>query len=60
MKITWIINGKVQLVLTPSNEREKQLLQELSQTPVDMQMFDKLQTGPDSHVDAVVITTKTN
>lgn len=60
MKCTWIINGKLQLVLTPSNEREKQLLQELAQTQVDMQIFDRLQTGTESHIDAVIITTKTN
>ena len=60
MKATWVINGKVQLILTPSNEREKALLEELCQAPVDMHMHDKLQTGQDSHINAVVITTKTS
>ncbi len=58
MKITWVLNGKLQLILTPSDEREVGLLKELAQGPVDIQTFEKLQTGTDSHNDAVVIMPK--
>lgn len=57
MKNNFIINGRIQLVLVPSNDREKELLKELCQQPVDMQMFTKLQVGVDSFTDAVIITT---
>ena len=60
MKVTWILNGKLQLILTPSNDIDKQLLQELAKTPVEIQMFDVLQTGTDSHADTVIITKKTS
>lgn len=58
MKVTWILNGKLQLILTPSDEREVGLLKELAKTPVEVQVFEKLQTGTDSHADAMVIMPK--
>ena len=58
MTVTWIINGKLQLILTPSDDREKNMLAELGQGPVEMQIFPKIQTGTDSHNDAAVITAK--
>jgi len=57
MKTNFIINGKIQLVLVPSNDLEKELLKELCQQPVDMQMFTKLQVGLDSFADAIIVTT---
>lgn len=56
MKATFIKNGKLQLILTPSDEVEKILLTQLSQTPVEMQQFSTLQVGTDSVNDAVVLT----
>lgn len=59
MKVTWIINGKLQLILTPSDAKEEALLRELAQAPVEIQIRDTLQTGLDSHNNAAVITPKT-
>ena len=59
MKTTWVVNGKLQLILTPSNDRERDMLKELAQGPVDIQVFEKMQTGTDSHNDAAVIMPKT-
>ncbi len=58
MKCTWVVSGKLQLILTPSDEREESLLKELAQDAVEIQVFEKLQSGLDSHSNAAVISKK--
>ena len=58
LKSTWLVNGKIQLVLTPTNEREKSLLEELTKGPVEITMHDRLQIGQEAAADSLVISTK--
>lgn len=55
MKAHWIKNGKIQLILTPSDEIEVALFKQLTQTPVEISMHEVLQLGVESVNDAVVI-----
>ena len=60
MKASFIVNGRLQLILSPSSEIEKELLRQLSQNPIGIQIYEKIQTGLDSHMNAVVITNETD
>lgn len=56
MQCTFIVNGKLQLVITPSNNLEKEMLQELFKQETTGTMQEKLQIGDKALVDSVVIT----
>jgi hypothetical protein len=56
MKHVWIRNGKLQLVLVPTDPVEISLFEELSQAPVDMTHHRTLQVGLEAVNDCVVIT----
>lgn len=56
MKATWIRNGKLQLVLIPSDEIEVAMFKELSKQPVEISQHGVLQVGLEAVNDCVVIS----
>lgn len=54
----FIANGKLQLVLIPSTEIEKLMLEQLCQGPIEVQIHPTLQVGDKQCVNAAVITPK--
>lgn len=55
MKAILVKNGKLQLILAPSDEVDKILLTQLSKTPVEMHKHSTLQVGTENVTDAIVI-----
>ncbi len=55
MKTQWIVNGKIQLIISPTNDMEKELLEKLATTPVEITLHKTLQVGEESVNDSVVI-----
>lgn len=58
MTCTWIVNGKMQLVITGSNALETQMLQELFKQETEGVVKEKVVIGDKNLVDSVVITVK--
>jgi hypothetical protein len=58
MKCTFAVNGKIELALTPENDLEKMMLQELFKTEVESQFHEKIQIFGKALVDTVTITKK--
>lgn len=56
MKTHLIKNGSISLILTPENEIERLLLDELFRTPVDVQAVEKIQVLNTALVDSILIT----
>lgn len=56
MTTTFIVNGDLKLVITPSNDVEKSLLQQLCKGPIDIQILDKVQIADKTHADSAIIT----
>jgi len=58
MKVHFIVNGKVEMALTPENDLEKMMLQELFKGDVENQFHEKIQISGKALVDTVTITKK--
>jgi len=58
MKCTFVVNGKIELALTPENDLEKAMIQELFKGEVENQFHEKIQISGKALVDTVTITKK--
>jgi hypothetical protein len=58
MKCTFVLNGKIELALTPENDLEKMMLQELFKGDVENQFHEKIQISGKALVDTVTICKK--
>ncbi len=56
MITTFLLNGELKLVITPSNQIEKDLLLQLCKGPVDIQILDKVQIADKAYADSAIIT----
>jgi hypothetical protein len=52
----FIVNGRLQLVVSPSNEMEKMLLTQLAQDKVDIQLHPTLSVGERVYADCITLT----
>jgi len=52
----FIVNGRLQLVVSPSNELEKMLLVQLATDKVDIQLHPTLQVGEKVYADCITLT----
>lgn len=56
MKVHWIMNDRLQLILSGETELETQMLKQMFNMPVIVSMQEKMRIGEIDLVDAAVIT----
>jgi hypothetical protein len=58
MKCTFVVNGKIELALTPENDLEKAMIQELFKGEVENHFHEKIQISGKALVNTVTICKK--
>ena len=56
MKSTFILNGATKLVIAPTNDLEKQVMDQLFKQPVEVKSYQTLQVGDETYANCVIIT----
>jgi hypothetical protein len=58
MKCNFAVNGKIELALTPENDLEKMMLQEIFKGDLENHFYDQIQIFDKALVDTVIISKK--